>query len=197
VQAQRLGRLAADLRKLTELEAFPFEQVPVDLGELLDEAVEQARLQRSANPERLVLSLPRAPWPLPPVRGDRDLLFLAIYNLLDNALKFTEDDQIVEVRAFEDRTSVAIVVADKGRGVPADELPYIFEELYRGKNARGVPGSGHGLPLVGAVVARHGGSVIARSQLGQGSEFTLRLPSADVSEWPRPHIRMETARSSG
>lgn len=174
-QVERLGRLVADLSKLTELEGLAVEQEPVDVAELLQEAVDQTRHQRSDETERVALSLPRA-WPLPTVNGDRDLLFLAVYNLLDNALKFTEDGQLVDVRAFEDRAGVAIEVADTGPGVPPDELPHLFEELYRGTGARGVPGSGLGLALVKRVTERHGGSVTARSRLGQGTIFTLRLP---------------------
>jgi signal transduction histidine kinase len=69
-----------------------------------------------------------------------------------------------------------VEVADTGLGVPPDELPHVFEELYRGQEARGVKGSGLGLALVKAVVERHGGSVTARSRPGQGSVFILRLP---------------------
>ena len=175
-QAERLGRLVTDLRKLVELEARPLERELVDVGELLGEAVELAR-QRSAAVERhLTLSVPRAPWPLPPVSGDRDLLFLAIYNLLDNALKFTRDGDTLEVRAIEDGTHIVVEVADTGTGVPEEELPHIFEELYRGQEARGVEGSGLGLALVKAVVERHGGHVTVRSRPGKGSVFTLRLP---------------------
>lgn len=183
-QAERLGRLVADLRKLIELEARPLERAPVDVGELLEEAVELARQRLVATERHLSLSVPRAPWPLPPVSGDRDLLFLAIYNLLDNALKFTRDGDRLEIRAFEDGTTIVVEVADTGPGVPDEELPHIFEELYRGQEARGVEGSGLGLALVKAVVEQHGGRAAVRSRPGQGTVFTLRLP-----------VRLELARS--
>jgi two-component system OmpR family sensor kinase len=175
-QAERLGRLVTDLRKLVELEARPLEREPVDVGELLGEAVELARQRAAAGERQISLSVPRAPWPLPPVSGDRDLLFLAIYNLLDNALKFTRDGDRLEVRAIEDGSTVVVEVADTGSGVPEEELPHIFEELYRGQQARGVDGSGLGLALVKAVVEQHGGHAAARSRPGKGSVFTLRLP---------------------
>jgi two-component system OmpR family sensor kinase len=175
-QAERLGRLVTDLRKLIELEARPLEREPVDVGKLLAEAVELARQQSAAIERQLSLSVPRAPWPLPKVSGDRDLLFLAIYNLLDNALKFTRHGDRLEVRAFEDGTTIVVEVADTGSGVPEEELPHVFEELYRGQEARGVEGSGLGLALVKAVVERHGGHAAVRSRPGQGSVFTLRLP---------------------
>ena len=175
-QAERLGRLSADLRKLAELETKPLEQTAVDVAELLQEAVELARQQPAIAERSLALSMPRAPWPLPAVRGDRDLLFLAVYNLLDNALKFTHPGDTLEVRAFEDEATVLVEVADTGPGVLADDLPHIFEELYRGQGAQGEAGSGLGLALVKAVIERHGGSVTVRSRPGQGSVFTVRLP---------------------
>jgi two-component system, OmpR family, sensor kinase len=176
-QTERLGRLAADLRKLAEVEAQPLEREPVDVAALLGEAVEAAKGNPAAAERRLALSLPRAPWPLPPVPGDRDLLFLATYNLLDNALKFTRAGDTVEVRAAEDGSAVVVEVADTGAGVPADEVPHLFEELYRGQGARGIEGSGLGLALVRAIVERHGGAVAVRSRPGQGSVFSLRLPA--------------------
>lgn len=176
-QVARLGRLIADLRKLAELEERLLEWSSFDIERLLDEAVELAQQQPAAAELRLTLSVPQAPWPLPSVSGDRDLIFLAVYNLLDNALKFTRPGDTIEVRASEDGATVVIEVADTGLSVPDDELPHIFEELYRGQEARGLEGSGLGLALVKAVVERHGGAVTAQSRLGQGSVFSLRLPA--------------------
>jgi two-component system OmpR family sensor kinase len=113
---------------------------------------------------------------VPDVLGDWDLLFLASYNLLDNALKFTRPGDTVEVRAFEDGAFVAIEVADTGPGIPEDDVSRVWEELYRGQGARGIPGSGLGLALVRAIVERHGGQVKLRSRLGQGTVVTMRLP---------------------
>jgi two-component system OmpR family sensor kinase len=71
---------------------------------------------------------------------------------------------------------VAIEVADTGPGIPQEELPRAWEELYRGQGAQGVPGSGLGLALVRAIVERHGGQVTLRSRAGQGTVVTMRLP---------------------
>ena len=175
-QVLRLSRLTADMRKLAELEARPLERTPVDVAELLHEAVTLAQEQPDAGQRRLTLTLPQAPWPVPNVLGDWDLLFLAVYNLLDNALKFTHPGDTVEVRASEAGAFVTIEVADTGPGIPAEELPRVWEELYRGQGARGIPGSGLGLSLVRAVVERHGGQVTMRSRAGRGTVVTLRLP---------------------
>jgi two-component system OmpR family sensor kinase len=176
-QVLRLSRLTSDLRKLADLETRPLERVPVDVAELLQEAVTLAQEQPEAEARRLTLTLPQAPWPVPDVLGDWDLLFLATYNLLDNALKFTRPGDTVEVRAFEGGAFVAIEVADTGPGISQEELPRVWEELYRGQGARGIPGSGLGLALVRAIVERHGGRVTLRSRAGQGTVVTIRLPT--------------------
>jgi two-component system OmpR family sensor kinase len=175
-QVLRLSRLTADLRKLSELEARLLERVSVNVAELLQEAVALAQEQTQADTRQLNLTLPQAPWPVPDVPGDWDLLFLAVHNLLDNALKFTRPGDTVEVRAFEDGAFVAIEVADTGPGIPQEELSRVWEELYRGQGARGIPGSGLGLALARAIVERHGGRVTLRSRAGQGTVFTVRLP---------------------
>jgi two-component system OmpR family sensor kinase len=175
-QVLRLSRLTAELRKLAELETRPLERDAVDIAQLLQETVALAQDMPEAGERKLSLALPQAPWPVPDVPGDWDLLFLATYNLLDNALKFTRPGDTVEVRAFEDRAFVIIEVADTGPGIPRDELPEVWEELYRGQGARGIPGSGLGLALARAIIERHGGQVTLRSRAGQGTVATVRLP---------------------
>lgn len=176
-QVKRVSRLTADLRKLAELEMRPLERSSVNLAELLEQVVEFAQDRPEAEDRRLTLTLPQAPWPLPAILGDRDLLLLVIHNLLDNALKFTRPGDTIEVRAFEDGDSVVIEVADTGPGIADEDLPHVWEELYRGKSARGAPGSGLGLALVQAILLRHGGQVTLRSRAGQGTVFTARLPT--------------------
>lgn len=173
-QTLRLSRLAADLRKLAELETRPIERATVDVATLLQEAF--ALAQERAGERQLSISIPQAPWPLPKISGDPDLLFLAVHNLLENAIKFTGPGDRVEVRAFEDGSTLVIAIADTGPGIPETELPHVWEELYRGRGARGVPGSGLGLALVRAVIERHGGEVDLQSRVGQGSQFRVRLP---------------------
>jgi two-component system OmpR family sensor kinase len=175
-QALRLSRLAADLRKLAELETRPVERVPVDMAAMLQEAFTLAEDSPEASERRLNLTLPRAPWPLPKISGDQDLLFLAVHNLLDNAIKFTRPGDTIEVRAIEDGSNLVVEIADTGPGIGEDDIPHVWEELYRGQGARGVPGSGLGLALVRAIAERHNGQVSLRSRAGQGTVFTLKLP---------------------
>ncbi len=176
-QTERLSHLIADLRKLAELEERPLELAPVDLAEVLEEIVSAACGLPQYVERPVGLVIPRVPWPLPQVNGDRDLLGLAFYNLLENALKYSRPGDAVEVRAVEDGRWVIVEVADSGPGIAGEDLPRIFEELYRGANARGLEGSGLGLSLVRRVIDRHGGDISVRSrQAGQkGTVFRVRL----------------------
>ena len=125
------------------------------------------------------LLIPKVPSPFPYVTGDRDLLVLAVYNLIENALKFTSADDSVEIRALEDGKTILIEVADLGVGVPPEDTSKIFEELFRGSNARSTEGSGLGLALVNRIVTLHGGKISVRSSQEdpRGTVFTMRLPA--------------------
>ena len=175
---ERLQRLLADLRKLSDLDEMPLECLPVQLPELLEEIVDAAGGLPDYQGRSLSLLIANVP-PLPPVVGDRDLLGLAFYNLIDNALKFSGPGNAVQVRAREDGRSLVVEVADGGPGIPADDLPHVFEELYRGANARGIPGSGLGLALAARIVELHAGSLKVASRQGerQGTVFSLHLPA--------------------
>lgn len=174
----RLSRLLADLRKLSDLGERPVEQSHVDVPDLLQDAVDAAHVLPAFDGREVSLLIPKIPSPFPSVTGDRDLLVLAVYNLIENALKFTSPDDSVEVRASEDGQAIVIEVADSGGGIPLDDLPKIFEELYRGSNARSTEGSGLGLALVRRIVALHHGQVNVRSSQiePRGTVFTIRLP---------------------
>ena len=175
-QVGRLRQLVAELRKLSELETRPLDLGPIDMTELLEDSFTLAQDHSETENRVLSLSIPRAPWPLPSINGDRDLLVLAVHNLLDNAIKFTRPGDTIEMRAFEDGNRIVVEVADTGPGIPDDEATHVWEELYRGASARGVAGSGLGLALVRAIVARHEGEIDLRSRTGEGTVFTIRLP---------------------
>lgn len=179
IQAQvlRISRLVADLRKLTALEITPLEMTVVNMTKLLTDVVNVVKDQTSIEDRQLTLILPNAPWPLPEVEGDPDLLLLAIHNLLDNAVKFTSPGDTIEVRAFDDGSDIVIEVADTGPGIPEIEIDQVWEELYRGEQARSVPGTGLGLPLVQAIIKQHGGTVELRSRPNQGTVFSVHLPA--------------------
>ena len=179
-QVQRLSRLVADLRKLSDLETRTIEMDMVSLPELLEDVYELSRSRVGAE-RAITLSMPQAPWPLPDLLADRDLLFLALHNVVDNAIKFTKPGDTIEIRASEDGNQVRVEVADTGPGIPPEELDQVWTELFRGQGARGIPGSGLGLALVQAIIRRHSGSVAIRSQLNRGTLITISLPVKAVT----------------
>lgn len=110
------------------------------------------------------------------VPADRDRLRQAIANLVDNAVKYTPRGGRVDVAASADHDSTSIRVVDTGPGILEQDLPRIFDRLYRGDQSRATRGLGLGLSLVRAYVEAQGGTVSVSSRLGSGTTFTIRLP---------------------
>ena len=177
-QARRMGVLVTDLRKLADLSSAPMERELVDLEEAARDAVEAAR-SSVGEARSFTLVFPTAPWPLPRVVGDADLLYSAIQNVVFNAVKYSGEGDSIEVRGSQSETGVSIEVADTGIGIPEAERESVFSELARGSNAAGRSGSGLGLPLVRLVIERHGGHVRLTSREGVGTSVVLTLPLTD------------------
>ncbi|MFN2513584.1 MAG: sensor histidine kinase [Pyrinomonadaceae bacterium] len=153
----------------------------IDLGDIVRECLELTRVRYNLEPESLSLNESmngdRAR-----VAGDADELRAAVSNLLDNAIKYSDQDVhiSVEVAALDDKR-VAVRIADRGIGIPAGQLKRIFKRFYRapGLFMARVKGTGLGLYIVHSIVERHGGRVFAESAgVGQGSTFTIQLPRA-------------------
>jgi two-component system, OmpR family, sensor histidine kinase SenX3 len=158
----------------------------IDLGELTRECLELARTRTHLDEKalRFVESLDRGGRPM--ILGDADELRAAIFNLIDNAIKYSDGkvDVSVEVAAPADPADmddkrVAVRVTDRGVGVPRDELKRIFNRFYRAPRrvATRVKGAGLGLFIVRSIVSKHGGKTFAESEgEGMGSVFTIELP---------------------
>lgn len=174
-QTARLSSLVADLRKLSELQTADLERSRVSVAALVADVVDAAR---DGYGRDVSVTLPSAPWPLPDVTGDPDLLFVALLNVVANAVKYSESGDVVEIRGDEQHGLVVLDVADTGRGIPAVDIPLVFDELARGGNARDRSGSGLGLALVRTIVQRHGGTVAITSREGHGTRVRLELPAA-------------------
>lgn len=111
--------------------------------------------------------------------ADAEQLGLALDALLENAVKFTSADEIIELSVVIDPVGVGrLGVSDTGSGIPAEELPRVFDRFRTGNGDRRVRGTGLGLALVRAVAGAHGGSVTVHSTLGKGSDFAILLPLA-------------------
>ena len=113
------------------------------------------------------------------VPADRERLGLALDALLENAVRHTGSNDVIQLSVIRDYPGMParIIVADTGSGIPADELALIFDRFSTGQD--GQPrGTGLGLPLVRAVARAHGGNVTVSSTIGEGSEFELTLPTS-------------------
>jgi PAS domain S-box-containing protein len=182
----RLNRLIIELLDTARLQrgALDLHYDEADLAEIVDAAVEHARLLREGGPpESLVIELER------PVVGvwDADRLRQVVDNLLDNALKYSPAGGEVEVRLTANTEAAELAVADRGIGVPPEELETIFEPFSRGSNASSQEfvGFGMGLAICRDVVRRHGGRLWADSAgPGRGTTFYLRLPRAGRENAP-------------
>lgn len=173
-QVERLSTLVTDLRKITEIEDYPIANEEVDLRDIVDEVVDVA----GTEDREIEVNFPRAPRPVPPVRGDRDLIYLAVHNVVANAVKYSEAGATIEIRGREEHDRGVLEVADTGRGIAAADQPMVWEELARGADVRHIPGSGLGLPMVASVVRRLGGRVDLTSIEGRGTTVRIELPLA-------------------
>ncbi len=111
------------------------------------------------------------------VTADRTRLEQVAANLLDNAIKYTPPGGRVDVQVLRQQDAAVLQVRDTGPGIPPDELPRVFDRLFRGDTSRAERGLGLGLSLVKAVVEAHGGTVSVASEPGRGSTFTVSLPT--------------------
>ncbi|MEC4015662.1 sensor histidine kinase [Streptomyces sp. H27-D2] len=185
VRAQ-MGELAALIGDLQELSrpdaAAGSAPVPViALHELAARAVQRARLRGSG----IEITAAFAPWY---VRAEPAALERALVNLLDNAVKFSPQGGVVEVALHGGE----LTVRDHGPGIPAEELPHVFERFWRSPSARSLPGSGLGLSIVAHTVQQAGGEVALRAAYGGGAIAAVRLPGAPVAP-PESRPRASTA----
>ncbi|WP_367318619.1 sensor histidine kinase [Streptomyces sp. HUAS ZL42] len=176
-QALRLGRIIDDLGELAEAESarLSLRLAEVDLTALAVAAV----AEREAELHTAGLTVRTVPGPAPLlVRADADRLHQALGNLLSNTARHCRPGDTVTLTTSATPAEALIEVADTGPGIPADELPYVFDRLWRGTRARSGGGSGIGLAVVKELVTAHGGTVAADCGAGGGTRMTLRLPRA-------------------
>ena len=176
-EAYRVAGIIDDLLDLSRIEAeeSPLRD-PIPLQLVVAHAVD--RIRPAAEHRGIVLDVDDPPARLQ-VRGDRRQLTSALYNLLDNAVKYSPDGSTVQVSVRSDGHAHYLVVRDRGIGIPNRDLGRIFERFYRVDRARGrdTGGTGLGLAIVRHVAQKHDGEVLVDSHEGEGSTFTLRLPA--------------------
>ncbi len=182
-QTERLSRLIEQLLELSRLESgeLPLQREEMPLAPLVSEVLSEIEVARS---DRGVAIDSEMPQDLPPVDADRERVHQVLFNLLDNAVRFTQAGGAVTVSAHRSNGSVQVQVADTGVGIPPEHLPRLFERFYRADPARSREdgGTGIGLAIARSVVEAHGGHIHAESELGKGSVFSFDLPVASATK---------------
>lgn len=176
-QVDNLSVLVDDLFQVSQLDAggLNLHLEPASLSDLISDTLES--FSGLADQKQVTLSGSAAPG-IDPVTMDVQRLGRALNNLVSNALHHTPPGGSVTLTAGLVPEGVSVTVSDTGEGIPAQDLPHVFERFYRGDKSRNrtAGGAGLGLAIAKGIIEAHGGSICAESALGQGSVFTFRLP---------------------
>ncbi|MGH8945612.1 MAG: ATP-binding protein [Acidimicrobiia bacterium] len=184
LSARQLDRMVADLLDLSRLEGETPDVSAVRLDHVTRDEVD--RIGSLAADKEVTLDFDSTP---APVAGNHRDLATAVRNLLENALRYTDEGGRITVRVGTDGDHAVLTIEDDGEGIPIRDLGRVFERFYRVDSARSraTGGTGLGLSIVKHVAESHGGSVEVESELGVGSTFTFRVPVADSGEAPSSH----------
>jgi signal transduction histidine kinase len=181
---RRLSRLVESLLDFGRMEAGarPYRREPLDAGELVRTVVDEFRQEGTSSGFAIECAVSEGAIP---VDGDREALAQALWNLLDNAVKYSGASRAIRVEV-EDGSRVTIRVRDEGLGIAPLEQRRIFDKFERGSSAAaaGIKGTGIGLAMVQHVVDAHGGTVTVDSRPGGGSTFTIELPRGRLNRCP-------------
>lgn len=176
-EADRMYRLVVDLLDLARFDAgtITLERKALEIKPILTHAVNQLIPQAAQGQVHLTLNVE----PMPTCVGDEDRLAQVFTNLIDNAIKHTQPDGIVQVNAWSERGNALIQIQDSGDGIEEEHLRRIFERFYKVDKSRkkdGEPGTGLGLAIAQQIVQAHGGKITVTSTPGIGSVFELFIP---------------------
>ena len=175
--SKRLGLLVDDLLSLAQLESSSanLEIGEVQLSELFEHVLRDWKERLAGKHLRLIVDLPSD---MPPIRADETRLQEVLYNLLENAVKYSRENGEIRLQAERCGREIVISVRDNGIGISRDDLPRIFERFYRADKARSreFGGTGLGLSIVKHIAQLHGGRVEAESEAGKGTTIRVLLP---------------------
>jgi two-component system phosphate regulon sensor histidine kinase PhoR len=176
-EVDKMSQLVAELGELSRIESGEvwFDIKPTAIRDMISFAADRMGAQAERAGLELTVGIPSD---LPRVMADETRIEQVLINLLHNAIKFTPPGGKVTLSAEAMGNAVAISIADTGIGIPADDLPRIFERFYKVDRARAGEGTGLGLAIAKHIVQAHGGDIRAQSKEGKGSTFTFTLPIA-------------------
>jgi signal transduction histidine kinase len=180
-EVDRLGSMVNDMLDLSRIEGglTSEQQVPVDLELIVNDVYETFRVRAHRASIHLVCSVEPN---LPQILGSEDQMRRMLYNLVENAIKYTRHNGTVEIvlQRANDQNTICLLVKDTGFGIAKNHMPHIFERFYRVEATRprfGPPqGTGLGLAIAKSIVENHGGKISVNSQIGTGSVFQIELP---------------------
>lgn len=181
-ESDRMARLVSDLLTLSTLDNLKVRQKhAVYLDELALEVANRLAVAAQQKDLHLEISLPEE---VPPVLANNDEIEQVLVNIVSNAIKFTPSGGDVLLTVYADEQNVTTLVRDTGIGIPAEDLPRIFERFYRVDKARSrqMGGTGLGLAIAHQIIESHGGRIWAESELGQGTVIGFSLPIAAARE---------------
>lgn len=175
LEARRLTQLIENLLAYARLsdvqQAYTFEYL--EPGELVDEALQRCGLRIA----ELAFKVDNAvPTDLPRIHADRSAIVQVLENVIDNALNYSEQARTLAISGRAAESTVHLAVHDRGPGIPADELPRVFDKFFRGRQAR-TGGSGLGLTIARRIIRDHGGHLAIDSLPGQGTTVRVILPT--------------------
>ena len=180
---ENMSRLVNNLLDLGRIEFGVGLQVEnVSVLDIIERVTGALQLQANQKNIQLNVELPKD---MPhAVEADQALLHQAVYNLVENAIKYTPASGRVTIRTVSQPDHLVFAIDDSGIGIPADDVPHLFEKFYRGKQreARSQPGSGLGLAIVLSIAESHRGRVWVESTVGKGSTFYLQIPLVQPKE---------------
>ncbi len=183
-EAQRMSRIVENLLTISRMDAgeVRMDKAPLDLGELALATADAMKLIAEEKSVDLRARAVTGVW----VEGDRTRLQQVIANLIDNAIKYTQNGGWVEINVRREGGLAVLEVADNGAGIPAEALPHVFERFYRSDKARSrmLGGAGLGLSIAKAICAAHGAEITVASQEGRGSTFRVEIAAIEVPQGP-------------
>lgn len=172
---KELNKFITSILDLTKIESrnLDLNFVSKDINPIIENIIESLRYEASDKG----VSLDKTLSPLYPIRFDVELIKRVISNLVENAIKYSGKDSTVTIKTWDDEKWVYVEIADNGVGIAQNDLEHIFDKFYRVKNdaSHSIKGTGLGLYLVKYFVELHGGEIEARSTLGQGTVFAVKL----------------------
>ena len=184
-ETHRMSRIVESLLTISRLDAgeAKLERLRLDLGDLATVTADEMKILAQEKSISLRVSVEDGVC----VVGDRTRLQQVVVNLIDNAVKYTQEGGIVEVKVRQEGNAI-LEVSDNGAGIPAHAISHVFERFYRvdKARARASGGAGLGLPIVKAICAAHGGAISVSSEDGRGSCFRVELPLSALSDHAEP-----------